>query len=57
VSPSYTGRQLGWERFSGRLWQDNYFEHMIRHDASLDRIRHYIAGNPLQWERDPERPG
>jgi transcriptional regulator with XRE-family HTH domain/REP element-mobilizing transposase RayT len=49
-------RQFGWQRFSGRLWQDNYFEHIIRNDASLERIREYIAGNPLQWETDPERP-
>jgi REP element-mobilizing transposase RayT len=49
-------RQCGWQRFSGRLWQDNYFEHIIRNEASLRRIRDYIADNPLQWDTDPERP-
>ncbi|PZS04712.1 MAG: transposase [Chloroflexi bacterium] len=49
-------RQEGWPRFAGRLWQDNYFEHIIRNEASLDRIREYIAANPLGWEDDPERP-
>jgi putative transposase len=49
-------RQLDWDPFPGRLWQDNYFEHVIRNQAALDRIRQYIVGNPLSWERDPERP-
>ena len=49
-------RQLAWSPFPGRLWQDNYFEHIIRNEAELKRIRDYIAANPLQWERDPERP-
>ena len=49
-------RRSGWERFTGRLWQDNYFEHVIRNEASLKRIREYIANNPAQWETDPERP-
>jgi REP element-mobilizing transposase RayT len=48
-------RQAGWPRFAGRLWQDNYFEHVIRNDVSLQRIREYIANNPLQWDSDPER--
>jgi len=48
-------RELGWTRFPGHLWQDNYFEHVIRGDESLDRIRAYIAANPSQWESDPER--
>ncbi|HLJ68426.1 MAG TPA: transposase [Chloroflexota bacterium] len=48
-------RQHGWPRFAGRLWQDNYYEHIVRSDASLERIRTYIAGNPQNWETDPER--
>jgi REP element-mobilizing transposase RayT len=32
------------------LWQRNYYEHIIRNDADLDRIRHYIATNPARWE-------
>ncbi len=48
-------RRDGWQRFDGRLFQDNYFEHVIRNAASLDRIRQYILANPLRWEDDPER--
>ncbi len=40
----------------GRLWQRNYYEHIIRNSESLDRIREYIVNNPLQWELDRENP-
>jgi putative transposase len=39
-----------------RVWQRNYYEHIIRNDESLDRIREYIANNPMQWEWDVENP-
>jgi REP-associated tyrosine transposase len=38
------------------LWQRNYFEHVVRTDDELHRIREYIANNPLQWELDRENP-
>ncbi len=46
----------GWAPFHGRLWQRNYYEHIIRDDESLNRIRQYIADNPNRWEFDPENP-
>jgi len=39
-----------------RLWQRNYFEHVIRTDAALQRIRTYIQENPGHWAADPENP-
>lgn len=39
-----------------RVWQRGYYEHIIRDDRSLDRIREYIVNNPLQWELDREHP-
>jgi len=30
----------------GRLWQPNYYEHIIRGEEALDRIRNYILQNP-----------
>ena len=36
------------------LWQRNYFEHVIRNEDSLNRIRRYIQENPTQWPTDPE---
>ncbi len=41
----------------GKFWQGNYYEHVIRNEAELERIRQYIADNPLQWESDRENPG
>ena len=45
---------LGLSRRS--IWQRNYYDHVIRDDASLARIRQYIADNPFRWPEDPENP-
>ena len=34
------------------VWQWNYYEHVIRTERDLDRIREYIVGNPTLWEED-----
>jgi len=34
------------------IWQRNYFEHIIRNDNDLYRIRKYIELNPLKWQLD-----
>lgn len=39
-----------------KLWQRNYYEHVIRNDDELNRIREYIANNPMKWEMDRENP-
>lgn len=36
------------------LWQRNYYEHIIRDDEDLDRIRLYILENRLRWADDEE---
>ncbi|MFZ5876651.1 MAG: transposase [Nitrospirota bacterium] len=38
------------------LWQRNYYEHVVRDEDELTRIRQYIADNPCAWDRDPENP-
>jgi putative transposase len=38
----------------GALWQRGYYEHVIRNDTALNRIRGYIANNPARWADDPE---
>jgi putative transposase len=45
-------KQLGWQSFTGKLWQRNYWEHVIRNEMELNRIREYIHDNPTQWESD-----
>jgi putative transposase len=49
-------RELGWPAFIGRLWQRDYYDHIIRDEPDLDRIREYIALNPSRWEEDRENP-
>lgn len=38
------------------LWQRNYYEHIIRNEADLVRIRRYIQENPARWSLDHENP-
>ena len=45
-----------WPAFDRRVWQRNYYEHIIRDEAELARVRRYIDENPLQWELDKENP-
>jgi REP element-mobilizing transposase RayT len=40
-------RDAGRAPFEGRLWQRNYYEHIIRDETSLMAIRQYIADNPI----------
>ena len=49
-------KQDGWPAFPGRLWQRNYYEHVIRNEDEMDRIREYIDGNPHNWETDEDNP-
>lgn len=34
------------------VWQRNYYDHIVRDDDDLARIRDYIALNPGRWEED-----
>ena len=38
------------------IWQRNYYEHVIRHDRALNRIRAYIHQNPARWHLDRYNP-
>ena len=42
--------------FTGFSWQKGYFEHLVRSDKSLQRIRDYISGNPFNWPKDEYYP-
>jgi REP element-mobilizing transposase RayT len=39
-----------------KIWQRNYYEHIIRNDKELSSIREYIKDNPLKWKLDKECP-
>lgn len=38
------------------VWQRNYYEHIIRDDDDLSRIREYIATNSMNWMTDENNP-
>jgi putative transposase len=38
------------------LWQRNYYEHVVRNERDLARIRAYIAENPTRWQWDRDNP-
>lgn len=35
-----------------KIFQRNYYEHIIRTENDLNKIREYIYNNPSMWERD-----
>ena len=49
-------RDMNWPPFHGRLWQRNFYEHIVRTDESMKKIRQYILDNPTQWAFDRENP-
>ena len=38
------------------VWQRNYYEHVIRDEDDLNRIRQYICDNPARWAEDENNP-
>jgi REP element-mobilizing transposase RayT len=34
------------------VWQRNFYEHIVRDDEDLERIRAYIDDNPRRWPED-----
>lgn len=45
-----------WPPFNGKLWQRNYYEHIIRDEKELCAIREYIQNNPFKWDMDENNP-
>ena len=35
-----------------KIWQRNYWEHIIRNEKSHQRIANYIINNPMNWNKD-----
>ncbi len=49
-------KTIHWPMVDKRLWQRNYYEHIIRNENELNKIREYIRTNPLVWDKDVENP-
>jgi putative transposase len=39
----------------GKIWQRDYWEHIIRDERSYDNITNYIVNNPMNWNNDKLR--
>ena len=49
-------KQSNWKPFAGKLWQRNYYEHIIRNEKELQQKTDYILDNPSRWDDDEENP-
>ncbi len=49
-------KESHWPQFKNRLWQRNYYEHVVRNEQDLHEIREYIVYNASKWESDQENP-
>jgi putative transposase len=49
-------KEQDWQPFNKRLWQRNYYEHIIRDKSSLQNIREYIRNNSKSWTQDQLHP-
>ena len=47
-------KQSDWQPFKGKLWQRNYYEHIIRNEKELQQKINYIFNNPSRWDEDME---
>jgi REP element-mobilizing transposase RayT len=45
-----------WPCFDGKLWQRNYWEHIIRDEKAYHTIAEYIINNPQKWDNDSINP-
>lgn len=45
-----------WKPFDGKLWQRNYYEHIIRDEEDFFRAKEYIRHNPQNWKHDKINP-
>ncbi len=39
---------------SGQIWQRSFYDHVIRNEESLNKIREYIINNPADWDHDED---
>ena len=46
-----------WQRFNGKLWQRNYWEHIVRNENEYQQISEYMINNPIKWDTDKLNDG
>lgn len=47
-----TFKRLTNKEINNKIWQRNYYEHIIRNEREYLEIIQYIQNNPLNWNRD-----
>jgi putative transposase len=60
VIRTYKAAATTWVRRNGYInfaWQERFYDHVIRNENDLYRIREYIRNNPRKWILDEEDPG
>ena len=45
-------KTFDWQPFDKKLWQRNYWKHIIGNAQSYQLIAEYIINNPAEWEND-----
>jgi len=45
-------RNHQWKPFHKKFWQPNYYEHIIRDEKEINRIREYIKNNSKNWSKE-----
>ena len=45
-------KNMNWQPFQDKLWQRNFYEHIIRNDEAYNQISDYIHYNHLTWKND-----
>jgi len=53
---SVTRKVVGQFGGAPRIWQRNYYEHIIRNDGDWNRIHMYVESNIANWAEDEENP-
>lgn len=48
-------RAKNWPALERRLWQQRFYDRIVRNAADQDQIRDYIEGNPARWEERARR--
>ena len=38
------------------VWQRNYYEHIVRDEDDMNRIREYVVNNPVRWAENENNP-
>ncbi|SRR5579884_170329 len=53
---SISTKRIHMSGFHNFAWQSRFYDHIIRDENSLQKIREYINNNPIKWDVDENNP-